>query len=250
MNLLNSEIVVKGLTWIGVPTVFTYLCSMVIYPIWATGGDWLVIQNVWARWQGLNVAMIAFTSSIVAFNISRINEIKQRERNFSAERAFLPSALSDLSTYFQECSKVLTNLWEHRPENQTEPMVPMVPKDTREVFRQCIRFADPSVGQYLSQILVRLQIHCARLEDTVADRDDRHNLIVYLYRLGELQALTNKLFDFARGEKTFDDSSLILSDFRAAYLGFGLYPDRIGVDKEDTLIKFTQCQISNHLDPK
>lgn len=56
------------------------------------------VQSIWHHWQALNVGMLAFMSSLVTFYISKFNANNQRERNFVAARAFLPEALSELTT--------------------------------------------------------------------------------------------------------------------------------------------------------
>ncbi|MEW8626991.1 MAG: hypothetical protein AB2551_14655 [Candidatus Thiodiazotropha sp.] len=89
------------INWIGVPFAFLYFISMFIIPLVDNALNWGGIQNVWDRWQSLNVGMLAFISSITAFNISRFNANKQRERDFLAAKAFLPDALSELIDYFE-----------------------------------------------------------------------------------------------------------------------------------------------------
>lgn len=79
-------------------------------------------------------------------------------------------------------------------------------------------------GGYLSNILVQLQVHDARLRDAIAQMNDaqdkvvdKYTLIAYLYRLGELYALVGSLFGFARGEERFKEERLNWEDFRNAY---------------------------------
>lgn len=74
---------------------------MFIYPWLNLGWSWGLVEDVWDRWQGLNVGMLAFISSVTAFNIGRYNAEKQREREFMASKAFLPDALSGLTSYLQ-----------------------------------------------------------------------------------------------------------------------------------------------------
>lgn len=87
--------------------LIAYSFSMLIYPWFKGGFSWNYVHSVWYTWQSLNVGVLAFSSSIIAFNISRYNSEKQRQRDFIAERALLPQALSDLCKYLEQSSEVL-----------------------------------------------------------------------------------------------------------------------------------------------
>ena len=91
---------IRIINWIGALILGIYLYSMVIFPLFEGNFSWKYLQSVWHSWQGLNVGILAFVSSVIALNISRYNANKQRERNFIAARAFLPEAFSELTKYF------------------------------------------------------------------------------------------------------------------------------------------------------
>ncbi len=221
---------------------------MPIYP-WISGeGVWAHVHKVWADWQSLNVGVLAFLSSVIAFNISRFNANKQREREFIAARAFLPEALSELIQYFKQSALVLIEAWEwaETPEGRSgtplAAVFPELPEGYKETFSRCIEAAEADVGDYLAYILMRLQVHHARL-GTLRDSSEpgsrtilvRENIKSYLYRLGELQALINKLFGFARGLEPFDGSDLVWEDFRNAYANLDVWTSDIG-----DLVGFTE----------
>lgn len=110
-----------------------------------------------------------------------------------------------------------------------------------KVFQDCIRVADPSVGQFLTVILGELQVHSARLESTYNSFSsqsimlyDKLNYMSYLYCVGLLRARTDKLFDFARGESEFDSSALTIKDLKTAYHLMKIYPEFI-----DGLMEFS-----------
>jgi hypothetical protein len=210
---------------------------MFVYPFFEGHGSWQHVQLVWDRWQSLNAATLAFLASLVAFNITRYNEKHQREREFVAAKAFLPSTFSGLMGYFDHSASIYTELWESNGRANTTLIQPELPEDCRDVFSNCIRHADATVGTYLSNILSRLQVHEARLQQIVAGsangRDrviDRLSLISYMYRLGELYALIGKQFDFARGEKPFEETSLTWENFRNAYSILGIHVGEIWVN--------------------
>ncbi|MDH1867170.1 hypothetical protein ACNJYG_19010 [Pseudomonas sp. GW6] len=253
LGILKPDTLVNMLNLIGLPVVIIYVFCMFVWP-WISGnGEWIYVQAVWDRWQGLNVGMLAFISSVIAFNISRYNAEKQRSRDFLAAKAFLPAAMSELITYFINSARVFNLVWESRDDGNQNLEIPELPQEYKSVFRDCIRHAEPNVGDNLSRILVWLQIHDSRMRGYAerhrgngGSRSDRRNLITYFYRLGELQALINKLFDFARNMDEFDSSPLNWEDFRNAYCGLGLTIENIYVDEEMNLEAFTKRQITRH----
>jgi len=250
IGILKPDKLVDLLNWIGVPLALVYIASMFVYPWLDKGWDWNLVQNVWERWQSLNVGMLALVSSITVFNIARFNANKQRERDFQATKAFLPAALSELMHYLELCAAVLAQGWEANRKQPLSAKPPSLPGEYREVFQQCIRHAEPDVGDYLSKILVRLQIHNSRIRDYIenyenAERVDpnRHNLLTYLYRLGELQALIGKLFSFARSEEQFNNHPLEWEDFRNAFGNLDILVEDYRIDETMNLEGFTKRAI-------
>jgi hypothetical protein len=208
-------------------------------------GDWQYVQGVWDRWQGLNVGMLAFISSLVAFNISSYNANNQRKREFQAAKAFLPAALSELCSYFKSSAQVFISGWESNQANMPELSAPNLPEGYKQIFSECIKHAAPEVGDYLSKILSGLQVHDSRMKEFVhqfsnrnCDDLDRHNLISYFYSLAELQALVNQLFDFARGEANFDVSSLKWEEFACALRNMEISYEDISIDENMALEPF------------
>ncbi|OOF32629.1 hypothetical protein BZJ21_15105 [Salinivibrio costicola subsp. alcaliphilus] len=66
----------------------------------------------------------------------------------------------------------------------------------------------------------------------------KENIRSYLYRLGELQALVGRLFNYSRGIEKFDDSPLSWDDFKNAYGNLDLWIEEI-----DDLKGFTKRAI-------
>lgn len=254
-GIFKSSVLVDLVNYAGVPFLVIYAISMFFYPLLAWA-NWEEVQLIWDRWQSLNAAALAFAASLIAFNISKFNEDRQRERDFIAAKAFLPSTLSGLMDYFLSSARIFGTFWESSgTANSILPHHPVLPPDYREVFSNCIRHADPAVGTYLSNILVRLQVHDARLRDMVSQADngqavdvDRHTLISYLYRLGELYAQIGQLFGFARGEEAFSARKLEWENFRNAYGIFDIDTDDIFIDEHMNLKEFTKRAIERSAD--
>lgn len=250
IGIVKSGTLINIINWVGGILIAIYLVGMIIAPWIATGGDWDKVQVIWDRWQSLNVGVLAFISSIVAFNISGFSEHRQRERNFIAARAFLPQALSELTGYFKLSSILIKEAWEKVANSDTTPLtatVPALPTSYKETFSRCIELAEPDVSEHLAYILMRLQVHHSRIQELANDFGVGHtifipnNLISYLYSLSELQALTNRTFEFARGMAEFDDNKLALEDFMNAYANLGIW-----VEVFDDLAGFTQRAIARN----
>ena len=234
------------LNFVGLPLLAVYGFSVLVYPWLTPGASWTYVQAVWDRWQTLNAGALAFLASVVAFNIARYNSEEQRERDFFASKAFLPSTLSALMGYCAECARVLEALWQAEGQRRTPmPYVPP-PDGYREVFSNCIRHASPEVGAYLVRILVLIQVHDARLRDATRIEPggnervvDRHNLLAYVLRLGELYALLGGLFGFARSEESFKSKELTWDELQSAYRIMDLEIEDLYINDKMNLESFT-----------
>ncbi len=251
IGLLDRGNLVYLVNILGGTAIICYVIAMLLYP-WIDGHwTWSHVQEVWDRWQALNVGVLAFLSSLIAFNIAGYNADRQRERNFIAAKAFLPAALSELISYFKASARVLKKSWETDGQGFAETKKPDLPESYKSVFADCIRYASPEVGDYLANILVRLQVHDARLTGLLHPDEEvdihvvaKHSVLTYLYRLGELQAIVSLLFDFARGETEFQFRKLEWEDFRNAFGNLNLWTDDFIIDDTFNLKAFTERQIS------
>jgi len=211
-----------------------YLYSMLIHP-WLNGG-WKNVHAVWLEWQSLNVGILAFLASLIAFNVSRHHANQQRKREMVAARSFLPDALSDLDSYFEasaETLKLMNDLSHVGRAPSGAPIdvrPPQLPGTHREIFSRCISLAEPPLAEYLSYILKCLQVHNARISQVATEfrpggnagfsRDVANS---YMLRLGELQALINNLFDYARGEAEFSQKTLNWETMKNAFSNLHVY---------------------------
>lgn len=237
MKQPRIEFLISLVNWAGIASFIIYMLSMLVIPLIKGGFSWTYLQGVWDTWQGLNVGVLAFISSVIALNISRWHAHDQRKRDFVAAKAFLPEALSELTTYFIDSASVFMEGWERveqRPGRQLVSLTTQIsnlPDNYKAIFANCIRFADAETGRYLAYILMLFQVHHARLRsfsEAFGGNSQtlvvRENIVIYLYRLGELQALINKLFDFARGLEEFQGSELTRDDFHTAYHNLNIWP--------------------------
>ena len=242
---------------IGIPLAALFALSMIVWPWIAGRGNWDYVQDVWDRWQSLNVGLLAFISSVVAFNIARYNNDRQRSRDFLAARASLPAILSSLTDYFSISANLLVSAWQVNRASSPTLTVPVLPHGFQSVFADCIRHAEPDVGEYLAKILARVQIHDSRMRscvDALSSPDDaspvRYNLIAYIFRLGELQAMVDKLFDFARNMGEFDQTPLEWSDFQNSFSTLNIQSQDFAIDNDFNLEGFTRRRIERGLEFK
>jgi hypothetical protein len=238
--------------WIGIPGVALFVFSMLVYP-WFDGPNqwaqpqlnWAHVQLVWDKWQTFNAAALAFVASLIALNISRIKDEKQRARDFLASKAFLPDAFSELTDYFRASANTLDHLWN---SGSSVIAAPASPTAYRDVFKDCIRHATPEVSQYLAKVLVDLQVHQARLAGITTDAatPDELSLLSYMLALGKLKVAIDKQYEFARGEGPFNPAIPIWDDFKNAYSGLNLHLEDYAF-AEWSLQTFTEKHIAGRL---
>ncbi|WP_159737920.1 hypothetical protein [Vibrio atypicus] len=214
-----------------------YLASMLIYPWFDGGFSWDYVHSVWYTWQALNVGVLAFASSLIAFNISAYNAEKKRGRDFLAERALLPQALSDLCMYLERSAPLLLEAYgraSRANEGPLESELPMLPMTFVPVFQSCIRTAEPKVGDSLAIILSELQVHSSRLESvhksfstSSPNIHSKNTYKSFLYSLAVIRARVNNLFDFARGEGTFEGNALTAGQVLSMYKALDIYPELV-----------------------
>jgi len=245
LTISSSSRFVDIANYVGWPLLAIYGFSVFVYPWPASGWNWQHAQLVLDRWQTLNAGALAFIASLVAFNISRYNEDRQREREFTAAKAALPSALSSLCEYCLQSAEVFCALAKPVGVMPRKITCPVLPADCKPVFTECIRHADPEIGDYLANILVRLQIHDARIRSAVGQPArrrfvDKPALISYSLRLGELHSLICNLFAFARSEEPFQLRDLTWEDFRNSYSILKIDDAELYIDESMNLVAFTQ----------
>ena len=213
-----------------------YLFGMLVYPF--LNGGWENTHAVWLEWQSLNVGVLAFAASVIAFNISKYQTDQQRKRELIAARSFLPHALSDLTTYLKACSRILKQGYQFAEHNEwpdnAQPDIhsPALPNGYAQIIEKCISLSDPPLANRLSHILMKLQINQARLGELAAELGgqekisiSRANIVTYIFRVGELQCLLNALFPYSRGEQELANIPLDWEAFSNAYGMLDIWAD-------------------------
>lgn len=208
-----------------------YFYSMFIQPFIDGDWSWKYVQSVWFSWQALNVGILAFGASIIAFNVSRYHVAKQLEREFVAAKAFLPQALSELCQYLKSSAPALIEAYqkakdiEHK-RTSADATIPVTPSSHIVVFSDCIKSATPEVAQYLASVLMKLQVHNARMQMLPSEGGGYLPYTMScLYSLVELQVLVNALFDYARNKKSFEGCKHTMVQYSSALNELGLKGD-------------------------
>jgi hypothetical protein len=210
-----------------------YFVSMVVVPLACFGWDHTL--DVWDRWQGFNVGMIALLSSVVALNISYRRASAERKQIFAASRAYLPHELSALTEYCRESMDVYREAWPRvsdigdHCDTPLQQIVPELPEGYRKVFQDIITFEEPVVSNALADIVMKLQIHSSRMKEVVRcfqanssrlliPSNINNNLIV----IAEIQALINRFYPYARRTDEYEDEPLDYDAYRSALVVNGV----------------------------
>ena len=191
-----------------IPILVLYAYSMLWRPYLDGGGEWQHIHAVWENWQTFNAAMIALLASLVAIQVARIADRRATRRRFVAASANLPQAISDLLTFFRECSNFFIacrQLSMAQPTVQETPAVPTAPASVFPVLSACIEHADDSTGEALASVARDVQVIRARMANAhdlvtgnVGNRAEVFEM--YLAGLAGTTSVSLDLFDVARGE--------------------------------------------------
>ncbi|MBB1403721.1 hypothetical protein [Pseudoalteromonas sp. SG45-1] len=223
-----------------------YFMSMFIIPLYTTDFDWNKYQRVLYSWQSLNIGVLAFIASIIALSISKYNEEKQREREFTAAKALLPNALCDLCDYLKKSSNIyithLEPIDNEKPYSEAQKIStpPELADDFIIIFKECIRHSPPEIGKYLANILQQLQVHKSRIQ--CITNSHRRYILSCIYETAALQSKVNLLFNFARNEEGFDKiKPLNLDSLNNSYKVLGLFLD---IDTENELNEITKKQLA------
>lgn len=226
----------------GPPGIALYIVCMFVYPWWDGAWSWEYVQRVWDRWQTLNAGLLAFLASIVALRVTRSADLRAEDRNRRASTAMLPAAFSELQEYLRSCGSVYAAAW-HGARPMQDSMPPS-PKQSKEIFRDCIQFAESKVGNYLANILVELQVHEARFAGLLGRNAgavmSHLTLMPYIAAVGMMHARIDKQFEFARDEAAFDPAPLVWEDLRQSFRIIGIEIDEIVVSRDLTLERHTR----------
>ena len=252
LNFLSKDKNRKIINNLSLVLFAAYIFSMFIYPIYKSRYSWDYVQSIWYVWQPINAGMLAFMASVIALNMSRINEEKQRNRNFIAARAFLPEALSELNIYLENCLPFLNESLGKFNENGVikattlRSNLPSLPISYKNIFKSCIAFAEHDIGNYLALILNHLQVNHSRLEHSFfnSQNEQSSTMILYInildniYDIAYLKVLIDNLYNFARGEDEFEETKVTIAMIKNAYHQLKIFPEVIKGLNENTESRF------------
>lgn len=191
------------------------------------------------QWQTLILGFLVLVSSLIFFYTIKYKENKQQERNFAAEKLFLPEAMCELSKYLVLSAKYLGEAWESLDNfGYEKPLIEIskhnLPKNYRETFKQCIRYADEDFSAHLTSIIKLLQLYSKRADNLTNDlkmnpsRTALKIKIKDLYRsLGLLQGLIVKTLDCSNSGRTFEGGEMERDDVVDAYINLKIPMERI-----------------------
>ncbi|WP_338456465.1 hypothetical protein [uncultured Alteromonas sp.] len=213
--------------------------------------DWVYLQEVWSRWQSLNVGVLALISSVLVFKATKHHSEQERQRRFKAARAMLPDALSELTTYLKHAAKSLDQLWDDfeysavSSDSEFEIIYPKLPVKARETIKECISQANDDVGDYLARILANLQVFDTRLSEMCEEckgkaRKSPHGqeVKVAMILAAKSHALVSNIFEFSRGITKFSAIELELHHYMSSYALLELEVGT-GLDKYSDLTAMT-----------
>ena len=229
-----------------------WFAAMFLAPALQAGMDWEELQEIWDRWQTLNASLFALAASIVLFAVTQYREEKQRDRNLTAAKAYLPEALSEITAYLRASAK--ESVLHSRGNGVPNPM----PVDEqlvhyRDAFRECIRHAVPEEGRFLAWVLQALQVEISRHREFVRnvtqgqgpiDELDAVSLLSRLSSIAELHIVIDRLYGYARETALLNSGVYTMDEFVTAYLNCGLDPHTIAT-RTGSLFEYTQCLIGS-----
>lgn len=211
-----------------------YFFAMFSIPLWY---GWAHLQEVWRSWQAFNVGMLASLSTFFLYQAAVYKDEAKRNRDFQTEKAFLPIALSELTSYLNYCARFLDAQLNEQAlpspylTNRNDmPNSGFFNTDVEQIFRRCIGTAEEDVANFLSKIISLLQASNARIfrdERNLArtrrfNRGDLANIDYYVMDLIEILCLVDSLWEFARGEERFELEKISRDDVVNALRGLGL----------------------------
>ncbi|WP_273071632.1 hypothetical protein [Alteromonas australica] len=244
--LIKTLLIIARSAYTQIALFITYISFMLIGPLFVNF-SWAYLQDVWERWQSLNVGILAFLSSILVYKATRYNSEQNRLRQFKASKSMLPDALSELIQYMESAAISLDILWQaHQFEaipsdKDFKVAYSSLPTTPREALKECISLADDDVADHLIRILTILQIFDTRLIDmceAYSGKDARpplpDNVFAAMIILAKLHILIRGTFDFARSRSPFTPIPLTQKDYSDSYALLKLDVSE-SWDKYDTL---------------
>jgi hypothetical protein len=185
--------------------VGAYFLWQGLYPLCLYEHYWPCALIFWEDWQTLTAAIIALCASAIVLHTTQHEEEEQRKRSFVASRAFLPHALADLTRYCDEC---IETYCDYLLTGERTEILKEVPESAYKTIKECILYATPEVGEYLSKVVGKFQVQNSRFHshfnkpENSSVRQQTHERNAYHEILDtiSIRHIVACLADFARGE--------------------------------------------------
>lgn len=180
--------------------VVLYLWFMVLLPI---SNGWQSALVVWKAWQTLNASVIAFISTLIIIQSTRISQKNSAMQKRNASKAFMPLALTELCDYIKSLIQLSENL--HQSAEVFELQVK--PKMPEQAFKRIEKFIEESVHQdqklieHLIIVINCIQVFDSRITTLLTDKNIMNKQKRAFYQINQfilLHALISGMFDYTR----------------------------------------------------
>lgn len=180
--------------------VILYLWFMILSPI---SNGWQSALIVWKTWQTLNASVIAFISTLIIFQSTRITQQLTAMRKRNAAKAFMPIALAELCDYVKSLIQLSEELYQGNEvfELKVKPNIP------EQVFKRIEKFIEESMPQdqklveHLIIVINCIQVFDSRLTTLLTDKHSVNKQKRASYQINQfilLHALVSGMFDYIR----------------------------------------------------
>lgn len=204
-------------------------------------------------WQQLLGSFVAIGAAAIGWHaINRQivqadeHERERHRRRLAGSRAVLPLALSGVSTYATRCCISLLPLYIQSREHAEIQMpeggwsAPELPASAILELRSLVEASPPAVANAVAMLLTELQVQASRIESLQIDILNEHSVVTrndieqFIVDTIEVQALTNELFAYGRGEQEAvlaSENGPSLAQMKTAAMGLYIFPGHYpGID--------------------
>lgn len=194
-------------------------------------------------WQTLIGATVATIAAGIAFrNLTQAQKLEthRRQRKHASQRATLPLALSQISSYAKETAKALRGLID-KCQNETLPthairsstFYKTVPSEALNALAEFIEYSDDVNVDVLASTLALIQIHDSRLREMVSENADpssshmilRSNIENSIIDAATISAGAASAFAYARRRQNEMPPELLWDDVIRALRTIGFWED-------------------------
>lgn len=132
-----------------------YFFCMILWPVW-NYRDWVEIQAIWDRWQALNVGILAFSASVLAWYAAYYRSRRNDEKDYQAAKVFLIFVAGELCREFEKSAGHLKERLESSTWEATSTDGLAFPQRLNSYFERYIKYAEPKSAQYIIDLIKEL----------------------------------------------------------------------------------------------